>query len=439
VRRYLEWRGYAVTYVQNFTDIDDKILRRAREEQASMEAVAEKYIQAYFEDMDRLNIRRADAYPRATRIIDGIQRLIQELEAQGMAYQVDGDVYYAVRRQPDYGKLSGRKVDDLEAGASGRVEDEAAAKKQDPADFALWKAAKVDEPFWPSPWGKGRPGWHIECSAMVRDSLGERIDIHVGGSDLIFPHHENEIAQSEAVTHQPLANYWMHNGMVNVNNQKMSKSLGNFTTIRDVLDRGHLEPMALRLFVLGAHYRKPLDFTAEAMTAATHGWHTLRDGLRFGDELGDRCGWTALDQPWPQERLEAGAIAAFNAAMDDDINTAGALAVLFDLAKTLQRQANLFTHQGQIDAPAAELEVLWRTLVALAEVLGLVAQPSSPPDAESTTIISDADIEAKLAQRTAAKQAKNFAQADRLRDELKALGISLVDQPGGKTTWHRHS
>jgi cysteinyl-tRNA synthetase len=231
----------------------------------------------------------------------------------------------------------------------------------------------------------------------------------------------------------------MHNGMVNVDNQKMSKSLGNFTTIRDVLDRGHLEPMALRLFVLGAHYRKPLDFTAEAMTAATHGWHTLTDGLRFGHEVGGRLGWTELEQSWPQDRLEEEAIAAFNAAMDDDINTAGALAVLFDLAKALQRQANLFTHQGQIDAPAEELEVRWRTLVAVAEVLGLVAQARAQAEAESTTGISEAEIEAKIAQRAAAKKAKDFAQADRLRDELKALGISLIDQPRGKTTWHRHS
>ncbi len=292
VRRYLEWRGYAVRYVQNFTDIDDKILRRAVQEGSSMTAVSEKYIQAYFEDMARLNVREADEYPRATHTMDGIQRLIHELEQKGAAYAAAGDVYYAVQTFPEYGKLSGRRLEDLQAGASGRVEASPnAPKKAYPFDFALWKSAKPDEPSWDSPWGPGRPGWHIECSAMVRDRLGESIDIHVGGGDLVFPHHENEIAQSEAATGKPLARYWMHNGMVNVGGEKMSKSLGNFTTIRQLLETG-IDPRVLRLFVLQAQYRKPIDFTDEAIASARNGWETLRDGLTFGYRHGKDLGWS---------------------------------------------------------------------------------------------------------------------------------------------------
>lgn len=436
VRRYLEWRGYQVQYVQNFTDIDDKILRRAREEGSTMDAVSEKYIAAYFEDMDRLNIRRADDYPRATHTIDGIQRLIHELETKGVAYATDGDVYYAVRSKADYGKLSGRKLEDLEAGASGRV-DEETVKKKDPFDFALWKAAKPGEPSWESPWGKGRPGWHIECSAMVRDRLGDSIDIHVGGGDLIFPHHENEIAQSEAATGRPLATYWLHNGMVNVGGEKMSKSLGNFTTIRDLLDKGGVDPMVMRLFVLGAQYRKPIDFTDEAITAANNGWKTLKEGLLFGYEVGVKLGWQDISTAWSKDRLDPQAIEAFQSAMDDDINTAGALAVVFDLAKKLQREANLLVHQGQTESSPDQLKGQWHTLVALAAVLGLVAQPTEThEDPESGP--SEAEIEALIAQRSTAKKAKNFAEADRIRNELQAQGISLIDQPGGVTRWHRN-
>src|SRR6478672_63449 len=296
VRRYLQWRGYEVRFVQNFTDIDDKILNRAKAEGSSMEEVAEKYIQAYFEDMGRLKIKEADEYPRATHSLDGIKRLIHDLESKGYAYPAEGDVYYAVRRFSDYGKLSGRKLDEMQAGASGRVEVEGTedSKKRDPFDFDLWKGAKPGEPAWESAWGQGRPGWHIECSAMVRDRLGETIDIHAGGADLIFPHHENEIAQSEAVTEKPLARYWLHNGMVTVNGEKMSKSLGNFITIRELLDRS-VDPMAVRLFVLMAQYRKPIDFTDEAIASAQNGWNTLKEGLLFGDHYGAQLGWTEVD------------------------------------------------------------------------------------------------------------------------------------------------
>jgi cysteinyl-tRNA synthetase len=432
VRRYLEWSGYAVQYVQNFTDIDDKILKRAREEGSTMEAVSEKYIAAYFDDMDRLNIRRADEYPRATHTIDGIKRLIHELENKGIAYASEGDVYYAVRKYPGYGRLSRRNLDDMESGASGRVNEED-TRKQDPADFALWKAAKPGEPFWESDWGNGRPGWHIECSAMVRDRMGDSIDIHVGGGDLIFPHHENEIAQSEAATGQPLSTYWMHNGMVNVDGMKMGKSLNNFKTIRDLLDEGGMAPMAMRLFVLGANYRKPIDFTEDSIKAATNGWQTLNEGLRFGLDYGAKFGWDVA-AVWAKSQLDQGTIAAFNQVMDDDFNTSGALAVLFDLAKQLQREANVIVHAGQPDADPATLEIQWRTLTVLAEVLGLV------PDAAVAIAgggLDDGTIDALVAERTAAKAAKNFAEADRIRDELKAAGITLIDQPGGKVIWHR--
>jgi cysteinyl-tRNA synthetase len=433
IRRYLEWQGYAVTYVQNFTDIDDKILNRARTEGSSMEAVSEKYIAAYLEDMDRLNVKRATDYPRATHSLDGIKRLIHELEQKGAAYAAEGDVYYSVRQKVDYGKLSGRKLADLEAGASGRV-DEADARKRDPFDFALWKAAKPGEPSWESPWGPGRPGWHIECSAMVRDRLGDTIDLHVGGADLIFPHHENEIAQSEAVTGKPLSIYWMHNGMVNVEGTKMSKSLGNFTTIRDLMGdgEGQVPPMVIRLLALGAQYRKPIDFTADAVTAATNGWKTLCDGLLFGPTHGQVWGGS-LAAATDRAAMDTDAVAAFNTAMDDDFNTSSALAVLYELAKKLQREGNQIVHGGQAGATPAELQQQWQTLVALADVLGLVATV----EAEAVSGLSDTAIEGLIADRAAAKQAKNFGEADRLRDQLKTEGIALVDQPGGKVTWHR--
>ncbi|MBW4495516.1 MAG: cysteine--tRNA ligase [Oscillatoria princeps RMCB-10] len=434
VRRYLLWRGFMVRYVQNFTDIDDKILNRARQEGSSMQEVAERYTQTYFEDMQRLNVLEADLYPRATHTLDGIKRLIGELENKGYAYPAAGDVYYSVRRFPEYGKLSGRRLSDMQAGASGRVgaEDPDDQKKQDPFDFALWKAAKEGEPAWESPWGAGRPGWHIECSAMVRDGLGESIDIHMGGADLIFPHHENEIAQSEAVTGKPLARYWLHNGMVNVGGEKMSKSLGNFTTIRQLLDAPNgPDPMALRLFVLTAQYRKPIDFTGEALAAAQNGWNTLKEGLLFGGEYGKQLGWEKAGESLIPEQVER-----FQAAMDNDFNTPGALAVLFELAKELRREGNILVHEGKTQTPPAVLELQWNTLVRLAQVLGLEAQPSE--QASGAGGISDAEIEALIQQRQAARKAKNFAEADRIRNELQTQGITLIDGAGGVTRWVRN-
>jgi len=432
LRRYLQWCGFQVKYVQNFTDIDDKILNRARETGSTMEAVASRFTQTYFEDMARLNVLEADEYPRATQAIDGIQRLISELERKGYAYPADGDVYYHVRQYPQYGKFSRRQLEELQAGASGRVEAPAheATKKKDPYDFALWKAAKPDEPSWPSPWGAGRPGWHIECSAMVRDRLGDSIDIHCGGADLIFPHHENEIAQSEAATGKPLAQYWLHNGFVTVNGEKMSKSLGNFTTIRQLLDGENApEPMAVRLFVLQGHYRKPIDFTSEAIASAQNSWETLKYGLLFGAKYGKKLAWTETGSVLKES------VAKFQMAMDDDLNTPGALAVLFELAKELQRQGNILLHAGNTPNNPQILQQQWYTLVSLAKILGLEA--SFEEEKTATDGLTDAEIEALLEQRSQARKAKNFAEADRIRNELQARGITPIDKPGGITHWHR--
>jgi len=435
LRRYLQWRGYQVRYVQNFTDIDDKILKRARETGSTMEAVAEKYTQTYFEDMARLNVLEADQYPRATHTLNGILRLIHELETKGYAYASGGDVYYQVRQFQDYGKLSGRKLEEMQAGASGRVaESGEEAKKKDPFDFALWKGAKPDEPSWESPWGKGRPGWHIECSAMVRDCLGETIDIHCGGADLVFPHHENEVAQSEAVTGQSLANYWLHNGFVTVNGEKMSKSLGNFTTIRDLLDsEGGPEPMALRLFVLQAQYRKPIDFTPEAIASAQRSWNTLKEGLSFADKHGKTWGWQI--QPNSKD-LNPESVEQFNRAMDDDLNTSAGLAVLFELAKGLNREQNRLIHEGKTDADPNQLYQQWQTLVTLSQVLGLEVETETEQDLPGSQL-SEQEIDEAIAARQAARKAKNFAEADRIRDDLQSQGITLIDQPGGLTQWHR--
>jgi cysteinyl-tRNA synthetase len=437
VRRYLQFIGYDVRYIQNFTDIDDKILKRAREENSSMEVVAEKYIQAYFEDMSRLGIKEADEYPRATHTMNGIQRLIHDLEHKGFAYPSGGDVYYAVQNFAEYGKLSGRKLEDMQAGASERVniEDTEYQKKKYPFDFALWKAAKSGEPAWESPWGKGRPGWHIECSAMVRDRLGDTIDIHAGGADLIFPHHENEIAQSEAVTGKPLANYWLHNGMVKVDGEKMSKSLGNFITIRQLLDRG-VDPMAVRLFVMMAQYRKPIDFTDDAILAATNGWHTIKEGLLFGYQHSKKLGWeeSKLIQN-SKSKIQNSEIERFQEAVNDDFNFPGGLVIIFELAKELNRERNIIVHQGKTETPADELLKEWQTLITLAEVLGLTAKPE--PETSQQDSLSDIYIEELIQQRQEARKNKNFAESDRIRNELLTKGITLIDSKES-TRWHRN-
>jgi cysteinyl-tRNA synthetase len=458
LRRYLLWRGYAVTFVQNFTDIDDKILRKAEEEGSSMEAVSERNIAAYQEDMAALNILPPDRMPRATRSLDAIRKLIGELEAKGAAYSADGDVYFAVMRQAGYGKLSGRTLEEQQEGASGRTSEAAEARKHHPFDFALWKGARPGEPSFPSPWGPGRPGWHIECSAMVREELGDTIDIHLGGADLIFPHHENEIAQSEVASGRPLAHWWLHNGMVNVGGEKMSKSLGNFTTIRALLASG-VSPMTLRLFVLQAHYRKPLDFTAEALGAAATGWKGLDAALGLGELHGAALGWrhgpladpipageTGEGEPGREDTELHAHLEAFIAAMDDDLNTSSALGEVFELARPLRALANrLRIGDPPSDADRA-LEPRWCLLQHLCGVLGLKtggalalgAAPGGSAEAVAGEAGPGEEVITRLVeQRQAAKVARDYAEADRIREELRRQGITLVDKPGGVTVWLR--
>lgn len=445
LRRYLVWRGYEVCYVQNYTDIDDKILARAAEEGSSMEAVSERNIEAFVSDMATLNILPPDRTPRATRCLDGIRSLIHELETKGAAYSADGDVYFAVMKHPGYGQLSGRDLTEQQDNAAGRVGEGEEARKRHPFDFALWKGAKPGEPSFPSPWGQGRPGWHIECSAMVRQELGDTIDIHLGGGDLIFPHHENEIAQSEVATGKPLARYWLHNGMVTVEGKKMSKSLGNFITIRSLLASG-VSPMTLRLFTLQAHYRKPLDYSSEALAAAASGWGVLNGALALAPPLAGQATPGSADTAitaspagaWggegggPDQERER-----FTAALDDDLNTAAALAVLFDLARPLRGLARRMERGDaeagrQLAAPVSQERLA--LLVELAAVLGLHHEASAslaPGGPEG------AAIEALIEQRQAAKARRDFATADRIRAELGEQGIELIDRPGGYTDWVR--
>jgi cysteinyl-tRNA synthetase len=442
VRRYLQWRGYAVQYVQNFTDIDDKILKRADLEHSSMAAVAQKYTAAYFEDMHRLNVCDADSYPLATQHIPEIQAFIADLETKGFAYAVDGDVYFRVRKFEEYGKLSKRNLEDLRSGAGERIEatDPDQIKKEDPFDFALWKAAKPSEPAWESPWGNGRPGWHIECSAMIQKQLGATIDIHTGGNDLVFPHHENEIAQSECAHNRPLATYWMHNGMVKLSGEKMSKSLGNFVTIRKLLDDyrdgydRQIDPMTVRLFVLTAQYRKPMDFSDASITAAGQSWQTIKEGLLFGYEFGTKLGWDNLD-PTRLITTVIPELERFRTAVDDDFNFAEGLVILFELAKELRKVGNIITHEGTFTTDVQILRQQWQVLVELAGVLGLAANPTTLN--EPTTGLSDGEIIAMLAQRQEARQQKNFAESDRIRDELQAQGIKIMDKVGSPSGWYR--
>ncbi len=406
VYRWFKARGFAVTYVRNITDIDDKIIRRAAENGEPIEALTKRFIAAMHEDADALGVLRPDHEPRATEFVPQMQALIGQLEAHGLAYKAaDGDVNYSVRKFPGYGKLSGKSLDDLRAGE--RVEVDTA--KQDPLDFVLWKHAKPGEPAWESPWGEGRPGWHIECSAMSSSLLGKHFDIHGGGQDLQFPHHENEIAQSEGAHGCSYVNYWMHNGFVRVDNEKMSKSLGNFFTIREVLKE--YDPEVVRFFILRAHYRSPLNYSDTHLKDARASLDTLYFTLRDVEPEP-----VALDWSHPHA-------ARFQAAMDDDFDTHGAIAVLFELAQE--------TRRGN-DARLSGL------LQALGGVLGLLQRPPLEylRAAVGETGLPEAEIEALIARRLAAKQARDFAEADRVREELKAAGVLLEDGPGG-TTWRR--
>jgi cysteinyl-tRNA synthetase len=441
VRRYLSTQ-YQVQYVQNITDIDDKILKRAEEQNVTMDQISDRFIAEYNTDMERLNIRPADHSPRATQFIPEIISMTEAIEAKGYAYFAQGDVYYAVEKFLEYGKLSGRKLSDMQAGASGRVGiDPNESGKCCPFDFALWKSAKPGEPSWTSPWGNGRPGWHIECSAMVRAVLGDRIDIHAGGADLQFPHHENEIAQSEVVTGQPLANYWMHNGFVNIQNQsgeveKMSKSLNNFKTIRSLLEV--YDPMVIRLFVLQSHYRQPISFSEEAIAATTNGWETINDALLFKDHFCDRLEWQNLADKTKAEFQSSCAISEFEQGMEDDFNTPIALSVVFQIAKVFRAERNNLDHGQPLKRSLPDLWDQWQDLNYMCEILGLKSEKlggnaiaNRKVNVEDSRIL----IQAKIEQRNAAKQIKNYAEADRIRKELLADGIELIDHKDGTTTW----
>ena len=410
LRRYFEWRGYKVSFVQNFTDIDDKLIKRANEESSTVPEIAERYIKEFWTDADGLNVKHATVNPRATENIEQIQSIISALVEKGYAYQSGGDVYYRAKKFSGYGKLSHQPLEDLEAGARIDVTE----IKEDSMDFCLWKGAKPGEPYWDSPWGKGRPGWHIECSAMACRYLGKTIDIHCGGLDLIFPHHENEIAQSEAANGCEFAHYWMHNGFINVDNHKMSKSLGNFFTVRDVAEKYGYEP--IRYMMVSCQYRSPINYSYEVIEQAKNSLerlYTCRDNIDFALKNAKDGG----EAPEFTEKRKQ----EFIAAMDDDLNTADALAAIFMLV----RDINTLIAEG---AGKTALEACADMFDQLTGVLGLVYNRK--------TEALDSDIEALIEQRTAARKAKDFKTADEIRDKLKAMGIVLEDTPQG-VKWTR--
>ena len=413
LRRYLEYRGYNVRFVQNFTDVDDKIIKRANEEGLTFEEVSKKYIKEFWTDAHGLNFKDATVHPKATENIDEIINIIKTLEEKGYAYAVDGDVYYRTLKFKDYGKLSHQPIEDLQSGARIAIGE----KKENPLDFALWKAAKEGEPYWDSPWGKGRPGWHIECSAMNKRYLGDSIDIHCGGKDLVFPHHENEIAQSEAANDAPFAKYWMHNGYINVDNVKMSKSLGNFKTVREIANVYGYE--VIRYFLISSHYRSPINYSIdiiEQCQSALDRLYTCRESLDFAiknakSDIGD-----------DEEilKLIASAKDEFIKAMDDDLNTADGIAAVFNLVSTINTEIINKEVSLNVCKKAAEM------FDELTGVLGLLYNRKSND--------IDDDIEKLIEQRQTARANKDWATADKIRDELKAKGIILKDTPQG-VTW----
>ena len=413
LRRYFEHRGYQVTFVQNFSDIDDKMIKRANSEGITVKELGDRFIQEYYKDASALGIRPATVHPRATEHIGEIIALVKTLQDKGFAYEVNGDVYFDVKKDPGYGKLSGQNLDDLEAGARIDVDD----VKRNPADFALWKAQKPGEPAWESPWGMGRPGWHIECSAMSMKYLGETFDIHAGGKDLLFPHHENEVAQSECATGKPFARYWMHNGFINIDNEKMSKSLGNFFTVRDILKE--YNPEDVRMFMLSAHYRNPVNSSREMMAqahASLQRLYTARDNLLFLLK-------NAPDRPMNEEEkalLERAAQSAkrFDDAMDDDLNTADALGAIFEIVK----DANVTLNDK---SAKAAVEGALKALTDLTDVLGLLMKKADSGLPEEIQRLAD--------ERAQARKEKNWKRSDELRDALAAAGYIVKDTPQGQS------
>lgn len=415
VRRYLEYRGYEVNYVSNFTDVDDKLIKAANELGSDVPTIADRFIQAFFDDVSALGCAPANSHPRVTENIDIIIEFIAELIRKGYAYESAGDVYYRTRKFDGYGKLSQQSIDDLKVGA--RIQ--AGEKKEDALDFALWKAAKDGEISWESPWGEGRPGWHIECSAMARKYLGDTIDIHAGGRDLTFPHHENEIAQSEALTGKPFANYWMHNGYINIDNEKMSKSLGNFVLVHDIIKA--YDPQILRFFMLSVHYRNPINYTEELLENAGAGLERLKTSyenliyrLDSSTDLADH------QEQW-QEKIQE-LKAEFIKKMDDDFNTADGISVLFEVS----RQANYYLMEENTNIEV--IKGFMNLYEELFTVLGLTL--------EKDTELLDEEIDALLEERIEARKARNFQRADEIRDQLKDMNIILEDTPQG-TRWKR--
>ena len=414
VRRYFEYKGYDVNFVSNFTDVDDKIIKKAIEEGVTADEVSKRYIAECKKDMEAMNIKPATKNPLATEEICGMVDMIQTLIDKGYAYEKNGTVYYRTRKFEGYGKLSHKNLDDLQSGGRALLvtgEDE----KEDPLDFVLWKPKKEGEPAWESPWSEGRPGWHIECSEMSKKYLGEQIDIHAGGEDLIFPHHENEIAQSEAANGKEFARYWMHNGFLNIDNRKMSKSLGNFFTVREISEKYDLQ--VLRFFMLSAHYRSPLNFSAELMEAAKNGLErilTAAENLRFLSGNAGKGGMTEEEKVLFAKTEEY--VTDFERAMDDDFNTADAIAAVLDLVKYINTTAD-GSRSGEY------LDSLYARLQTLTDVLGIIV------DKEEEML--DADIEAMIEKRQAARKERNFALADQIRDELLAKGIILEDTREG--------
>lgn len=415
VRRYFQFRGYDVTYVSNFTDVDDKLIKAAKELGEDVPTIAERFIRAYFEDVGALGVKCADVHPRVTETMTEIIDFIQGLITKGFAYEINGDVYFSTRKFKEYGRLSQQSIDDLQSGARIEVEQQ----KQDPLDFALWKKAKLGEISWNSPWGEGRPGWHIECSAMVKKYLGETIDIHAGGQDLSFPHHENEIAQSEAMTGKKMANYWLHNGYINIDNEKMSKSLGNFILVHDIIKK--YDPEIIRFFMLMAHYRSPINFSDELLNSAKNGLDRLKTAVQNIEyRLEETANLGSNEVEW-LEKIDTEK-AKFIREMDDDFNTANAIATLFDLAKL----ANVYLREGHTSK--AVLESFLAIFNELADVLGL--NLTSPKE------LLDEDIDKLIEERNEARKNKDFALADEIRDRLKEMNIVLEDTPQG-VRWKR--
>ena len=414
LRRYLEFKGYEVTFVQNFTDIDDKIIRKANEEGTDYKTISERYINEYWTDVKGLGVRPATIHPKATETIKEIIRLVKDIVDAGYGYAVNGDVYFRSRKFKDYGKLSHQPLEDLDAGNRIEVTD----GKEDSLDFVLWKAAKPGEPSWPSPWGQGRPGWHIECTAMIRKHLGEHIDIHCGGQDLIFPHHENEIAQAECCSEGgDYASYWMHNGFINVDNQKMSKSLGNFFTVRDVAEKYGYEP--IKFMMVQAHYRSPINYTLEVIEqcqASLKRLYTCRENLDFALNNASDGELDAEFAAQVDSRR-----AQFIAAMDDDLNTADGVTALFELARDL----NTYT---TVQRSRATLEYAAKVFDQIADVLGILYNKKNDS--------LDAEVEELIARRQAAIKAKDWATSDAIRDQLAQMGITLKDTPQG-VKWSR--